>query len=82
MKNTDSLLYLHSAPTNSMSPKPSSMSGSNDLLIRLGRLDWALPYHGAGTSELPPADHGVSPSYHMDDQFWELFGFPAILSNG
>ena len=82
MKNTDSLLYLLSAPTNSMSPEPSSMGGSNDLLIRSGRLVWALPYHGAGTSEPPPADHGVSPSHPMDDQFWELFGFPAISANG
>jgi hypothetical protein len=82
MKNTDSLLYLLSAPTNSMSPKPSSTGVSNDLLIRSGRLVWALPYHGAGTSEPPPADHGVRPSHPMDDQFWELFGFPAILANG
>jgi hypothetical protein len=45
-------------------------------------LVWALPYHGAGSSEPPPADHGVSPSHPMDDQFWELFGFPAISANG
>jgi hypothetical protein len=68
-KNTDSLLYLLSAPTNSMSPKPSSMGGSNDLLIRSGRLVWALPYHGAGTSEPPPAVHGVSPSHPMETSF-------------
>jgi hypothetical protein len=80
MKNTDSLLYLLSAPTNLMSSEPSSTGGSN--LIRSGRLVWALPYHGAGTSKLPPADHGVSPSHPMDDQFWELFGFLAILVNG
>ena len=67
MKNTDSLLYLLSAPTNSMSPKPSSMGGSNDLLIRSGRLVWALPYHGAGSSKPPPANHGVSPSHPMDE---------------
>jgi len=79
MKNTDSLLYLLSA---SKLPKPSSMGGSNDLWIRLGRLVWALPYHGAGTRELPPADHGVRPSHPMDYQFWELFNFPAILANG
>jgi len=70
LKYTNSLLYLLSAPTNSMSPKPSSMGGSNDLLIRSGCLVWTLPYHGAGTSEPPPADHGVSPSHPMDDQFW------------
>ena len=63
MKNTDSLLYLLSPPTTSMAPEPSSMGGSNDLLIRLGRLVWALLYHGAGTNEPPPADHGVSPSH-------------------
>ncbi len=82
MKKTDSLLYLLSAPTNSMSAEPSSIGGSNDLLIGSGRLVWALPYHGTGTSEPPPADHGVSPSHPMDDQFWDWFGFPAILANG
>jgi len=78
MKNTDSLLYLHSAPTNSLSPKPSSMGGSNDLLIRLGHLVWALPYHGAGTSKPPPADYGVSPSHPMDDQFCGCLAFPPF----
>ena len=70
MKNTDSLLYLLSAPTNLMLPEPSSMGGSNDLLIRLGRLVWALPYHGAGTSEPPPVVHGVSPSQIPSSEFW------------
>ena len=65
-----------------MSPEPSSTGGSNDLLIRSGRLVWALLYHGAGTSEPLPADRGVRPSHPMDDQFWELFRFPAILANG
>ncbi len=65
-----------------MSAEPSSIGGSNDLLIRLGRLVWALPHHGAGKSEPPPVDHGVSPSHAIDDQFWDWFGFPAISANG
>jgi hypothetical protein len=76
MKNTDSLLYLLSAPTNSMLPEPSSMGGSNDLLIRSGRLVWALPYHGAGTSEPPPAVHGVSPSHPMEASFGDKLDDP------
>jgi hypothetical protein len=73
MKNTDFQVYLLSANTNSMLPKPSSRGGSNNLLITLGRLVWAPPYHGAGMSEPPQADHGVSPSHPMDEQFWDPF---------
>ena len=82
MKNMDSLLYLLSAPTNLMSPEPSSTGGSNDLSIRSGHLVWELPYHGTGTSKPLPADRGVRLSHPIDDQFWELFGFPAIVVNG
>ena len=56
-------VHLLSTPTNSMSPEPSARGGTSNLLIRLGRSVWALLYHGAGTSELPPANHGVSPSH-------------------
>ena len=83
MKNTDSLLYLLSAPTNSMSPEPSSMGGSNDPLIRSGCLVWALPFHGAGTSEPPPADHhGVSPSHPMETSFGDKLDDPQNDPNG
>jgi hypothetical protein len=55
-------VHLLSTPTNLMSPEPSTRCGTSNLLIRLGRSVWALLYHGAGTSEPPPANHGVSPS--------------------
>ena len=35
--------------------------------------------NGAGTIELPPADHGVKPSHPMDDQFCS---FPPFSTNG
>ncbi len=60
-------VHLLSTPTKLMSPKPNARGGTSDLLIRSGRSVWALLYHGAGTSELPPANHGVSPSHPMDD---------------
>ncbi len=72
-------VHLLSTPTNSMSPEPSARGGISDLLIRLGCSVWALLYHGAGTSEPPPANQGVSPSHLMDDQFC---GNPAFSTNG
>ncbi len=71
-------VHLLSTPTNLMSPQPSARGGTSDLLIRLRRLVWALLYHGAGTSKPPPANHGVSPSHPMDDQFC---GNPASSMN-
>ncbi len=55
------------------------LSGTSDLLIRSGCSVWALLYHGAGTSEPPPVNHGVSPSHPMDDQFC---GNPAFSTKG
>jgi hypothetical protein len=72
-------VHLLSTPTNLMSPKPSARGGTSNLLIRLGRSVWALLYHGAGTSKPPPANHGVSPSHPMDDQFCSN---PAFSTNG
>jgi hypothetical protein len=72
-------VHLLSTPTNLMSPKPSTRGSTSNLLIRSGHSVWALLYHGAGASKPPPANHGVSPSHPMDDQFC---GNPAFSTNG
>ena len=38
--------------------------------------------NGAGTSNPPPDDHGVSPSHTMDEQLWDFLAFPPFRQTG
>ena len=82
-QNVDSLFYLLSTfhPPQFHVAQTKHKGRHQRPIDKDGALGLGTVLPGAGASEPLPADHGVSPSHSLDDQFLDLFGFPAFLAN-